>query len=699
MTPKLTSTDVHADHEALLQNEKILEHLRTERCFSEEMIKMLQIGWVEQGGGKWFSFPVFDGHGECKFKKLKKPPTGPKLQDKGMVYPSGRKAMLYPLQLFDETAEEIVIGEGEPDIIAARSIGLHAFCGTAGAKTFDREWLSLLKLGKVRRCYLCMDHDETGRAATAMLIELLLEHCPEWEIYIVSWPEGFPEKGDLTDFLRQYEGDNPAGALFGLMRRYLPPSPQERLRSELRESSSKHILPVQAFHEGVAYYTVPLERKHERCLYTITSKREIFPCTPEAFAERKLGVLRLPLLDTSRWTQTQLLDYLEGKETVSLSDLFPILSEMVLKAYVDLPDPRYYDCIMLWIIATYFYRIFHAFPYLHLYGGFHSGKTKVLQIAVLLSFNGEMLTGTTAAALIRLIHFNGATCGIDEAEKLENDRDEAAATLLEILRCGYKKGATVPRCEGDSASGFKVVRYDPYSPKVIAGTKPLEGALSSRCIQVLMLRSKNHQVANREVNVGATDWSDYRSLLYAAALSSFKDVQTALQETQFEEVIGREAEIWRPLLVMAKVVDPNGALFQEILTLAKETQTFRQQEEEDSAIPKVIACLHEMLKGKEREFIPAETIFEALQIHDEEFAWLNDPKFKNSRGKWLNRTLKKINLWRGPARLKSVYGEKKKGYDLEASKLQELAERYGVALAPPPSETVTPVTDSISPFL
>lgn len=699
MTTKLTPADVQGDHEALLKDEKMLEHLKTERRFNSEMLEKLQIGWVEQGGYEWFSFPIFDEHGECKFKKLKKPPTGPKLQDKGMVYPSGRKATLYPLQLFDEIAEEIVIGEGEPDIVAARSIGLHAFCGTAGAKTFDREWFSLLKRGKVRRCHLCMDHDETGRAATAMLIELLLEHCPEWEISIVAWPEGFPEKGDLTDFLRQHAGDNPAGSLLGLMRRYLPPSPQERLRSELRENSSMHILPVQAFHEGVAYYTVPLQHRSETALYTVTSKREIFPCTPEAFADRKLSILRLPLLDTSRWSQAKLLDYLDGKESISLGDLFNFLSEMVLKAYVDLPDPRFYDCITLWIIATYFYRIFHAFPYLHLYGEFHSGKTKVLQIAVLLSFNGEMLTSTTAAALVRLIHFNGATCGIDEAEKLENDRDEAAATLLEILRCGYKKGATVPRCESDGESSFKVVRYDPYSPKVIAGTKPLESALSSRCIQVLLLRSKNHQVANREVNIGATDWSDYRSLLYAASLSSSKDVHTALQETEFAEVIGRDAEIWRPLLVVAKVVDPSGELFQEMLTLAKETQQLRQQEEEDSATPKVIACLYELLKGKERDFLPAETIFEALQAHDEEFAWLSDPKFRNSRGKWLNRTLKKINLWNGPARLKSVYGEKKKGYILEASKLLEIADRYSIPLAPTPSETVTPVTDSSSPFL
>ncbi len=697
MTPKLTPNDVHADHEALLKNEKMLAHLSTERHFNAETIKVLQIGWVEHGGFEWFSFPIFDEHGECKFKKLKKPPTGPTLQDKGMVYPSGRKAMLYPLQLFDEAAEDILIGEGEPDIVAARSIGLHAFCGTAGAKTFDREWLSLLKRGKVRRCYLCMDHDETGRAATVMLIELLLECCPEWEISIVAGPQGFPEKGDLTDFLRQHAGENPAGALLGLSRRYLPPSPQERLRSELREYSSRHILPVQAFHDGIAYYTVALERRGETSLYTITSKREIFPCTPDAFAERKLSVLRLPLLDTSRWTQTKLLDYLEGAEPMSLGDLFNVLNEMVLKAYVDLPDPRFYACITLWIIATYFCRIFHAFPYLHLYGEFHSGKTKVLQIAVLLSFNGEMLTSTTAAALVRLIHFNGATCGIDEAEKLENDRDEAAATLLQILRCGYKKGATVPRCE-ESDSGFKVVRYDPYSPKVIAGTKPLEGALSSRCIQVLMLRSKNHQVANREVNVGSTDWSDYRSLLYAAALSSCQDVHTALSETEMGEVIGRDAEIWRPLLVVAKVVDPSGELFQEMLTLAKETQALRQQEDEDTATPKVIVCLHELLKGKECDFLPAETIFEALLACDEEFGWLNDPKFKHSRGRWLNRTLKKINLWRGPARLKSVYGEKKKGYDLEAAKLREIADRYSIPLATTPSEAVTTVTDSGFPF-
>ena len=697
---KITSDILRADHEALLKNAAMLQHLTTERRFSTEMISTLQIGWVEHGGFAWFSFPVFDEHGECMFKKLKKPPAAPALQDKGMVYPSGRKALLYPLPLFDNTAEEILIGEGEPDIVAARSIGLPAFCGTAGAKTFPPDWLALLKHGKVRRCHLCMDNDETGRAATAMLLELLSEHCPEWEISVIAWPEGFPEKGDLTDFLRQYEGDDPAGALLALSKRHQPPTPQERLCSELREKRSREILPVQAFHDGIAYYTVPLQRKGKISLYTITSERKIFPCTEEAFLERNLGILRLPLLDASRWEQHQLLKYVEGAEPLALGDLFNTLSNLILKSYVELTDERFYDCVALWIIATYFYRIFRTFPYLHLYGEFHSGKTKVMQIAVLLSFNGEMLTDTTAAALFRLIHFNGSTCGIDEAENLTRDRDETAATLLAILRSGYKKGSTVPRCEGDGDSGFKVVRYDSYSPKVIAGTKGLEKALTSRCIQIVMLRSRNPQIANREVDTGSQEWVNFRSLLYAAALTSAEDIHTVLEETTFDELVGREAELWRPLLVTAKVVDPSGELFAQMLALAKETQAQRRLEDEDSETPRLIVCLHSLLKGKDKDFIPAEAIFETLQKQDEEFAWLGDPKRLSYRGRWLNGQLKKLNIWRGPARLKSIYGEKKKGYDLEALKIQGIAERYGVALLPPsPSESVPSVTDASSPFV
>lgn len=279
MTSKLTRDALHADYEALLKNSEMLQYLIIERRFSEEMIGKLQLGWVEHAGFTWFSFPIFDEHNECRFKKLKKPLTGPTLQEKGMVYPSGRKATLYPLPLFDAAQEEIVLCEGEPDTVAARSIGLHAFSGTAGAKTFDVAWFALLKCGKVRRCHLLMDNDETGKQATTMLTELILEHCPSWEIFTVSWPEDFPEKGDVTDFLRTYAGDDPAGALLGLTRRYMPPSAQERLCAELRERSSGHILPVQAFHNGIAYYTVPLERRGSTALYTITSKREIFPCT------------------------------------------------------------------------------------------------------------------------------------------------------------------------------------------------------------------------------------------------------------------------------------------------------------------------------------------------------------------------------------------------------------------------------------
>ncbi|MDD5742292.1 MAG: hypothetical protein PHX87_02575 [Candidatus Peribacteraceae bacterium] len=688
---KLSAKDVQADHKALLANEEMLQVLIKERCFTLKEIKKRKIGWIEQDGFSWYSFPVQKKHGSYAFKKLKRPPKAPKTQQKGMVYPKNSQSTLYPLDSYDPEEDRIILCAGEPDTIAARSIGLPAICGTAGEQTFKEEWVEFLKKGiPSKKLFVFLDNDETGKKATDKLCQDFSRHCFEWEIYLVKWPDGFPEKGDVTDFIRQYEGKDVATALLELTERYSPPSRQDQLKESLRRSGSeKTILPLQAFHEGVGYYSVPLMQEGQPELFTITSKRECFPCNQEEFLKKGLRVLRFPLNDQRmRWPQEQLLDFLDGAEAFSIGDIHHLITEK-LKEYAEIKDSRYYDCIALWILATYFYQFFHSFPYLHIYGIYKSGKTKMLQIGVLLSFNGELLTNPTVAALVRLIHNNGVTCGIDEAERLENARDETTAVLQEILRVGYKRGGSMPRCEKSEDGQQQVICYDTYSPKILTGTEPLDKALASRCIQLLMLRSRNPKVANKEINFSSLEWPELRGLIYPAALCAFDEVQSTLATITLEELVGREAEIWRPLLVVAKAADKSGALFERMYAFALEIQQKIHAEEEDWAIPKFIQCLMDQLP--QDDFITVENLADGLVKFDDEFHWLNEPKYKISGRRWINKTLTQLGLWNGPATLRSIQGEKKRGYELKRAKIIEAADRYGVS--DEPSESVTSVTN------
>lgn len=696
MTAKIDTASIQADHHALLSNTEMLRHLMEDRRFNIEEIKRRLLGWVEQGGFSWFSFPVFDAHGECKYKKLKKPPTAPDAQPKGKFHPEGSVTMLYPLNDFKKGDDMIVLCEGEPDTIAARSLGLPAFCGTAGAQTFRVEWIEELREGNERKkVFVLFDNDEAGKKGTEIVIALLSKYCPSWEIFSIAWSEGFMDKGDVTDFLRNYKGDDPKTALLSLTRHYAPPSPQEQIKVSLRKGSYKVIMPLQAVNDGVGYYAVSLAPEGQSKLFVVTSSRECFLCTDEEFQKRNMRVVRMPLHDSSsRWEQQQLSDFLDGAETMSLGDALHYVVDQLHK-YLDLPDPRFYQSLGLWIVATYFHRLFQAFPYFHIIGIYKSGKSKVVQVATLLAFNGEMFTDPTAATIIRLVHHNGLTLGIDEADRLERSRDEDTATLQEILRSGYKQGMSVPRCERDGTNGHQmVVRYDPYSPKIIAGTKPLEPALASRAIQMVMLRSQNANVANREINSEGNEWSDVRSILYPAALCAMPQVQEGIDAFDCKEVLGRDAEVWRPLLVVAKIADPTGTLYAEVLTFAKEIQERSRQEEEDDSTLKVLPCIYEMFGEDDERFIPVQDIWSKLAEYDESFAWVIEEKSKGKRQRWINATLKRLGLWEGRAKSERSNGETMKGYRITRKKVEGIAMRYGVTLDPPtPAESVTSVTD------
>ena len=698
----LSPEQIEAEHKLLLENSQWLQCLLNERCFTLQMIEKLQIGLVKHGKYWWYSFPVADKEGVYHFKKLKALPKKGGDQPSGLVFPKGGGSALYPLQLFDENNDTILLCEGEADTVAALSIGLPAICGTAGASTFKEEWIESLKEGKNnKKLIVAYDNDKTGREGTKKVLELFVELCPEWEFAIIEWPEDFPDKSDVTDFMHVHKDSEPCSKLIALAESYQPPTPTEKLIAELSKDSLPRILPVQSFYLGTGYYALSLRKlvnskekkeKKERGeredgigTYIVTSQRECFACKDEEFAERGLGIERMPAIgDMSRWDQAQLLDYLQGTESLSIEDIYQyIMGE--IKKYLDFVDPRFFQCVSLWIIASYFYRIFPAFPYLHITGHWGSGKTKALQVISQLAFNGEMLTSSSSpASIVRLVHLNGATCCIDEAEELWNARSDYTSILQEILRSGYKRGITVTKCErvgADDDVSFKVVNYDPYSPKALAGIEGLAEALYSRCIQIVMMRTRKPEIANREVDVESSDWSDLRSMIYPAALSAFPAVHKELQTVKMGNLLGRDAELWRPIITMAVVADPSGKLSEQMLSFAMEVQQKRRYEEKDTVASKVLECLMNMLKDQNEEeaFLIAKGVFDSLYNFDEEFAWLEDPREKTRRGKWLNGVLKRLDLWSGPAQLRSITGDKVRGYFISQKKILEAAQRYNVS--------------------
>lgn len=683
-------TSLSKQIEGMAKLPKLYRRYLNERGITDEVIERRKLGFVTYGGKKWIGIPIYGTNGEAVSLILRSPPDAPEGQKRYQMT-KGSVATLYPLDVLTGN-ESVLLCEGVLDALAADSVGIPAVSGTAGAGTFKEDWLALIS--EEKKITICYDNDEAGRKGRDKVLTLFSEKRPDLSLSVIDLPDMGEGKKDVTDFLIGCDAEDRAKTLADLAQpcgeSLVSSTPSPSLRSllieELRKSSGKTFLPLQGTLEGVGYYTVTLRREGGAELFLITANRDCFPCTEEALKSRGLSAVRFPAVDVKpRWDQHQLLDFLEGAEALSLADAYHLVFT-ALRQHLDFKDERYFPCIACWTLGTYFYRIFPAFPYLHFNGVIKSGKTKALQLLAHLAFNGEHITSASSpASVVRLIDTSGITCCLDEAENLWNASSEYSATMQDILRSGYKRGVFVTKCEPEGNKGkFKVLRLDPYSPKALSGIQGLEDALASRCIPIPMMPTKRREIANSQIDVEARGLVDLRGIVYPATLCVFSDVEKLLPTLDVGGLNGREAELWRPILAIAKLADATGDLYRQMLAFALEIQGKRKDEEEDSDSSRVLVCIHELLQGREQAFLTAEEVFLGL-AEDDDLSWVSLVQNRTKRGRWLNRNLRTLGLWEGRARNANVNGRKKRGYDISTKKVREVAENQGVTLTPPSS--------------
>lgn len=679
----------HAEeyHQALTSTERDYLHARG---ITDEVIDRCKLGLCKYYKQLWISIPILGASGTVIQMVLRKHPNSTRTKQKRYLLPKDSSADLFGIEILQHDPDSIIICEGLLDACAARSIGLCAVSGSAGVTTFRDEWFEYIPTGdKKRKFYVCFDADKPGKDGAKKLLLKASELRPDLELFNIELPDMASGK-DLTDFLLGCTDPDKAKALLALSTSYTPPTPQNRLLDSLSDELSLDLIPpCQGCMDGKGFMTLTLRHEKKLVSFTVTSERECFECKAEEWEKQGCQIDRDPVTDaTPRWEQKQLLAFVrkEDGETMALADAILYVREH-LRRYLDFADPRCFSVIATWIVMTYCYRLFPAIPYLHLTGLKGAGKTKVMQIVSLLCFNGELVTNSSSAtSIVRLVHGNGATLGVDEAETMGSTKDENSGTLQEVLRSGYKQGIYVTKCEKDSEGRQKVIRLDPYSPKALSGIKGLEDALSSRCIEVLMLRTTNAEIANSEIVPLSSEWKDIRALVYPAVLLTIPTIKQRIGTYVVERFIGRNAELWKPLLLLADVAG-HRELQEDILSYALEQVEQKKDDETDAEIGKILTCIDDLLGSQEKGFIPADDIFTALAA-DDDFAWLDEHKNKSKRGKWINARLKRLALWKGPAVLQSVLGEKKKGYNIERSKLVKAAVRLGVNLSFSPEQEV-----------
>lgn len=262
-------------------------------------------------------------------------------------------------------------------------------------------------------------------------------------------------------------------------------------------SSPEFLNPAQDFRDGVAYFAHGFVGKGEGgatvSMRLVTSDRRVLPVATE---DAKEGVVEVPgtgrytnkteLGPDSRWPlergRFSVRAFIDGcAPRVDARRRFEAVRRFISNR-IWLPEEIDYDVLSVYVLLSYFYRMFGSVPYLHLHGPKGTGKTTIGKVIAGLGFNGEMLSNLTAASLFRMVHASSGLLVLDEVENLAHRGASAEDIRSDLLKSGYQAGVPVARTHAKDHSPQQ--RFDIYSPKVIANIKGLDDILSDRVVRI-----------------------------------------------------------------------------------------------------------------------------------------------------------------------------------------------------------------------
>jgi hypothetical protein len=436
----------------------------------------------------------------------------------------------------------------------------------------------------------------------------------------------------------------------------------------------KAVHPAIDFLDGVAYVGVVLpcverdSKGRERQTFKrffVTSQRELIPMNNEALKKKGLRLAMLPKGLMCRWSSKSIKAFLDGSFNFDAYEVY-VAVKTIIEQFIELPHPDGYDFIALWGVGTYFFVIFATYPYLHIYGTKGVGKSKLGECLAKICFNGKPSVSISTAGLFRTVALLRSTLVMDEEERLS--KGERFQEFRAILNSGYKRGETVTRINPNT---FMVEEFQVYSSKAIINIKGLEDVTEDRVIPQVMLRGKNPKVLNVDIPAEGDLWQAIRDRLYTFYLLYASEIAETLPEV--ERLIlerghlkGRVAELWKPILTLAKFFDKyEKGLFERIYNYALETLNIKIiHEEAENPDMVLIQTLLEIVEAD--GYYAVKRIKEAMVAkYEDEAKWITE--------KWIGSALRRLGF--NVKTRKRTYE-----YFLTVDKVRDLAERYNVTI-------------------
>jgi hypothetical protein len=222
-----------------------------------------------------------------------------------------------------------------------------------------------------------------------------------------------------------------------------------------------------------------------------------------------------------------------------------------LERFVVFADDSQAIAVAAWVLHTHVFEAFDTTPYLHVSSPTkQSGKSRLFEVLALLAARAWLVIEASEAALFRTIEKKAPTLLLDEIDAAFGKDAEMMHGIRGILNAGYRKGATVPRCVGNS---FEVVDFAVYCPKAFAGIgNKLPDTIVDRSIPI-MLRRRSPIERRPERFRQARATADLAPL--AVRLRSWGKAHTksigAVEADLPDGLSDRQQDAWEPLFAIA----------------------------------------------------------------------------------------------------------------------------------------------------
>ncbi|WP_307817268.1 DUF3631 domain-containing protein [Nocardia acididurans] len=313
--------------------------------------------------------------------------------------------------------------------------------------------------------------------------------------------------------------------------------------------------------------------------------------------------------------------------------------------YVRFPSEHCSVVLALWVVHTWAVPAFYVTPRLVLDSPEPgSGKTRVLELLALVCRSAKLTLSTTTAALYRRIAAAGGlppTVLQDEADAVfGRSNNPQAEDLRALFNAGYKRGATVDRCEGDSKN-MKVVEFPVFAPVALAGIAGnMPATITTRSVTIHMRRrAPGETVAPFRERDADAEVAKLRERIAEWAHEHIAALEAA-RPPMPEGVVDRPAEVWEALIAIA---DEAGGRWPELARVACTHFVMGSDPGELSRGIRLLADVHAVFESNGRPDAMFSVDVVAGLVADEESEWA-DMFGKPINQRWLARELKKYGV-------------------------------------------------------